>query len=151
MPLGFETRFDAAAVDLYEFDDQARFCEAMNRALPRGLSVRKAKVLPAWKPGDKKTSLMARFWGGDYLLDARLEPDTSRLNEIPEVCSLRPTGKPGRWIVRYGGTGQNGLVFKKFLAEIFGTEDYLSVCNPVRIMTLGFDFQGKPQNYFKFL
>ncbi len=151
LPLGFETRFDAAAVDLYEFDDQAKFCEAMNRALPRGLSVRKAKVLPAWKPGDKKTSLMARFWGGDYLLDARLEPDTSRLNGIPEVCSLRPTGKPGRWIVRYGGTGQNGLVFKKFLAEIFGTEDYLSVCNPVRIMTLGFDFQGKPQNYFKFL
>jgi radical SAM superfamily enzyme YgiQ (UPF0313 family) len=150
LPLGFESRFETAAVDLHQFDDPESFCARLNRALPRGLSVVKAKVMPAWKPGEKKHSLMARYWGSDYLLQLTRMTRLSRLNGIHEVRSIKGRGGTERLIIRYGGTEPKGLAFRKFLGMLFETEDFLSICRPVRVMTLGLDFKGNPQSYFRF-
>jgi radical SAM superfamily enzyme YgiQ (UPF0313 family) len=69
--VGAESAAEIASVELDDFDDPGRFAERMNRALPPGISVEEAALMPPVSKGSRRPSLGARYWGSQY----RLGPD----------------------------------------------------------------------------
>jgi radical SAM superfamily enzyme YgiQ (UPF0313 family) len=149
LPLGFESHYEVASVDLFNFNDVQAFCSEVSAALPEGLIVFKALELPVWRPGDKKMSLMAKFWGGDYLLELGDGHQTVTMPASPELLKINGSIDAGRFALRFGGTEKNSLSFRKYLDLVFSNENYLEYCKPVRLMTLASGKDNKPVNFFK--
>jgi hypothetical protein len=96
-----------------------QFAERMNRALPPGISVEEAALMPAAPKGTRRPSLGARYWGSEY----RLGPDR---------VVLLPKDGPG---------------LKKIVAEAVRPED--TPMRIERLRTLATGPGGDPVSYFE--
>ena len=70
--LGIESLEEVAAVDLHDFDSAPSFVQRMNAALPAGLEVRTAALVPEPPPSKnpaRRRSLMSLYWGSDYQVE----------------------------------------------------------------------------------
>jgi radical SAM-linked protein len=66
LSLGVASNEEIAQVELAGVDGSDSFLQNMNRGLPDGLQVVRVKALPAYRPGARKRSPMALYWGADY-------------------------------------------------------------------------------------
>jgi radical SAM superfamily enzyme YgiQ (UPF0313 family) len=66
LPLGIESEEEVAMVALLDFDGPEAFRLRLDRALPAGFSCARLKALPVFRPGSRKFSPMALYWGSDY-------------------------------------------------------------------------------------
>jgi radical SAM-linked protein len=70
--LGVESLEEIAAVDLHDFDSPERFVQRMNAALPPGLALQAAALVPEPAPSKnplRRKSLMSLYWGSDFRVD----------------------------------------------------------------------------------
>jgi radical SAM superfamily enzyme YgiQ (UPF0313 family) len=68
LSLGVASQAEIAGLEVLNFDDDAGFCGRLSRALPEGLAVSRVRELPPYRLGRKKHSLMALYWGSDFLI-----------------------------------------------------------------------------------
>ena len=139
LPLGFESRCEVASVELYHFDDAAEFIFRMNAKLPEGLQVFRVRELPAWQPGEKKRSLMALCRGGDYKVLVNENVNMNDISDDPELVFSHYSESSRTLIVRYAGTASQAHSIKKYLSKILGSDKFIELCRPSRIMTLAMD------------
>jgi radical SAM superfamily enzyme YgiQ (UPF0313 family) len=72
LALGAESSAEIASAELEDFDGDAAFTGRINRALPAGVFVEEAAVLPAAPRGGRRPSLGAAYWGSEYRVGADL-------------------------------------------------------------------------------
>jgi radical SAM superfamily enzyme YgiQ (UPF0313 family) len=94
LSLGVESKEEIALVELSSFDGSDSFLRRMNEVLPEGLRVVRAKALPAYRPGAKKHSPMALFWGADYRIRGAGEG-----RELARDLEAGSSGSPRPWAV----------------------------------------------------
>jgi radical SAM-linked protein len=70
LALGAESAGEIASVDLEAFDGPPGFSRRMNRALPPGITVDEAAVMPTVPRGSRRPSLAACYWGSEYRVGA---------------------------------------------------------------------------------
>jgi hypothetical protein len=148
LPLGFESRFEVASVELFHFDGQDEFVQRINRSLPEGFFVFKARPLPVWQPGQKKRSLMSLCCGGDYIVKLNEDISMNEISDDPELRYFRYNANKKELIIRYAGTVAQAHSLKKVLTRLVGSDDFLRICQPKRIMTLALNDQGFFTNLF---
>ncbi len=84
--LGIESMEEVAAVDLHDFDSAPSFLDRMNAALPTGVTIRSAALVPEPAPSKnpvRRRSLMSLYWGSDYQVDG--PEGGSRMLRIPST------------------------------------------------------------------
>jgi radical SAM-linked protein len=72
LSLGVASNEEIAQAELAGFDGSESFLRRMNGKLPDGLQVAQVKALPPYRPGAKKRSPMALYWGADYRIRGAL-------------------------------------------------------------------------------
>jgi radical SAM superfamily enzyme YgiQ (UPF0313 family) len=79
LSLGLASEEEAAAIDLHDFDSEESFVSRINRGLPEGLRLLKAR--PALPPGTaRRRSLMSLYWGADFeVMDSEGRMSVTRL------------------------------------------------------------------------
>jgi radical SAM-linked protein len=70
LALGAESQAEIASAELEDFDGPGPFAERMNLALPPGISVEEAAVMPEAPRGSRRPSLGAHYWGSEYRVGA---------------------------------------------------------------------------------
>ena len=153
LSLGVESREEIALVELRGFDGTESFLRRMNGALPEGLRVERVKVLHAYRPGAKKLSPMALFWGADYRVSGMEAPaELARDLEAASAASPRP------WkLLRASGTGlelrvpfgaRPGSILR--ILEASGVKDPGSLgVEVLRLNTWATGVDSSPVSYFE--
>jgi radical SAM-linked protein len=77
--LGIASQEEVACIDLHDFDSESSFVSRMNAALPAGIQVRSAAIIPPPKPLCPRKSLMSSCWGAEYEISGEGEPRLLRL------------------------------------------------------------------------
>ena len=70
LSLGIASEAEMALAEIQNFDDGEAFRRALNRVLPEGIQITRVEILPPYKIGHKKHSLMSLYAGSEY----RIEP-----------------------------------------------------------------------------
>jgi radical SAM family uncharacterized protein/radical SAM-linked protein len=68
LSLGIASAEEIAGLEVLNFDNEDSFRERLSQALPEGLAVSRVRELPPYVKGRKKHSLMALYWGSDFLI-----------------------------------------------------------------------------------
>ncbi len=138
LPLGVASEGEVASVDLAGADDPAGFAERMNLVLPEGIRVLRAQEIGIPAAGQKKHSLMSRFWGADYRVEAAggeregaLQALREKLDAAAGTAAGARTGEPvlsrvrldpGSLAFRLRQTDAEGAGILRFLKETAGIE-----------------------------
>ncbi|MGA2477565.1 MAG: TIGR03936 family radical SAM-associated protein [Spirochaetia bacterium] len=89
LSLGLDSREEIAGIDLFDYDTEELFIRQMNGALPPGLRVLRAGMIPHDGVSRRK-SLMSLYWGGDFEVTG--ETGETRILRLPATGpSIRKT------------------------------------------------------------
>jgi radical SAM-linked protein len=94
--LGISSCEEVACIDLHYFDSEQLFVSRMNRALPPGLEVLRAALLPPPEPLAPRRSLMAACWGAEYEVTGGSELVVLRL-KATEPSIKKTLQSQGTW------------------------------------------------------
>jgi radical SAM-linked protein len=114
LSLGIASQEEIALVTLADFDAPEAFRLRLNRALPEGLQVLRAKALPPHRVGTKKHSPMALYWGADYLLRGTASGIAAARRELAaaEGIEVLPGTASGEVLVRVPATAKPANILK---------------------------------------
>ncbi|MFW5806541.1 MAG: TIGR03936 family radical SAM-associated protein [Spirochaetota bacterium] len=151
LSLGIVSKGDIAAVDVYEKVQPATFCEVMSRALPEGLVVRRAAEL-RYAGGEKRVSLMSRYWGSLFrvdLRDADLDEEGFRalLEGVAGVVSVTGVGAESLEVLMAHDGGQARGI-GKVLKTALESDPAARGVFLTRVRTFAADRRGEPVDYF---
>jgi radical SAM-linked protein len=143
--LGIESEEEIASVELTEDSPPPGFREAMNEALPHGLSIVDTGSVER-TPTGKKPSLMAAYWGAVYRV--LVDPGGVGASGIRELVESLPVHDGIEIVDREGGWDVRlpvGSTSKAFLAKIREN----AAVSILRLRTLASGSAGEPVSYFE--
>jgi len=94
LSLGIASESEIARLEVMNFDSGENFCARLSRALPEGLTVTRVRELPPYKLGRKKHSLMALYWGADFLVREEARGSGSPAGRLARLADSLQAASP---------------------------------------------------------
>jgi radical SAM superfamily enzyme YgiQ (UPF0313 family) len=149
LSLGFSSHSEIAACTFYNFDTADNFINRTNNRLPEGLEIKRVKTVSPQVAGRKKLSLMALYWGADFLITLTNSHSVTsqKLQEYPNIVSV--TFEDALHVlIRYKLLQKNNSLYR-ILTQVFDTPDIFSLCDICREHTYAKGNNDLPVSYFE--
>ena len=82
LSLGIAAEAEIALAEIRKFDDGEAFARDVNRALPEGIRITRVQLLPPYKIGSKKHSLMSLYAGSEYRIEPAQRTEANVLDRL---------------------------------------------------------------------
>ncbi|MBN2439965.1 MAG: DUF2344 domain-containing protein [Spirochaetales bacterium] len=162
LSLGLGSHDEIVSCEIDNFDSVENVIQKINRQLPPGFEVTRAKVLPPYIEGTKKTSLAGQFWGSDFFLESEhnIEKIIHIFSQINNVCDeenefheftpvLDSFFMLGKGIcIRWKQIEKKGFNIQHFIRKLTGQMFYEQGITITRLNSLAKGKENQPEHYF---
>ncbi len=158
LSLGITSFNEIACIDLYNFQEAEDFITKMNKALPEGITVKRAGVIKS-DQGKKRRSIMSMYWGSEYKITS-LDEEKDEIEYLnrelykyiinnlkkDDIKIIIDSSK--NLIIKIKNTGKRDSNLMYILSNIVKDDNLFDKYTIVRLKTFAMNSERDAQEYF---